>query len=351
MAADFVHLHVHTQYSFLDGAIPMRDLCPRIRALNMDACATTEHGNLFGAIDFYRRAKAEGLKPILGMEAWVADGDRRDRTSRSDHNLVLLARTREGYDNLMYLSSMGYREGFAERPRIDKQLLNERARGLIGLSACLEGEIGAALAANDPDTARAAARTYRQIFEPGWFFLELQENGREDQRRVNAGLRQLAADEGLPMVATNNCHYVMREDAAAHDVLVAIQAGKARNDPSRRRRETDQLYLRSAEEMKSLFRDCPEAIENTTRIRDAVELELELGRPMLPTFVPPDGSDLDSHLVDRAFAGLTQRFTELSYEVDEDAYRARLQAELDIIISMKFPGYFLIVADFINSAK
>jgi len=351
MAADFVHLHVHSQYSFLDGAIHMQELCPRIAKLGMDACAITDHGNLFGAIDFYRRARSADLKPILGLEAWVADGSRHDRDQGKNHHLILLARNAEGWRNLMYLSSMGYREGFYYKPRIDKALLRERARGLIGLSGCLGGEIAGACAAGDADAALAGVRAYRDTFEPGHFFLELQENGRPDQRAANDCLKQIALDEDLPLVATNNCHYVMREDAAAHDVLTAIQFGKARNDPTRLKKSTDQLYIRSAEEMISIFRDCPEAIENTTRIRDMIELDLELGRPVLPTFVPPDGSDLETHLVERAHRGLEERFRELTYDVDRDQYRDRLQAELDIIISMNFPGYFLIVADFINWAK
>lgn len=349
--ADFVHLHLHTQYSFLDGAIPMSALVPRIQQLGMDACAVTEHGNLFGAIDFYRRARAAGVKPILGVEAWVVEGSRHDRQKAKNHHLILLARNRAGYQNLMRLVSMGYREGFYYKPRIDRELLAQHGSGLIGLSGCLGGEIAGSCAAGDLDRAREAIRTYRSFFDEDAFFLELQRNGREDQERANQALMELARDEGLPLVATNNCHYLMRSDADAHDVLTAIQFGKARNDPTRMTKKTDQLYLRSAEEMKTLFRDCPEAVENTVRIRDMVDLELELGKPMLPTFLPPDGSDLETHLRDRAHAGLEQRFRELTYEVDRQAYLARLERELDIIISMKFPGYFLIVADFINWAK
>ncbi|MEM6859208.1 MAG: DNA polymerase III subunit alpha [Myxococcota bacterium] len=349
--SDFVHLHLHTQYSFLDGAIPMAQLCARIDKLGMKACATTEHGNLFGAIDFYRRARSAELKPILGMEAWVTEGDRRERSKGRNHHLILLARNAEGWKNLMYLSSMGYREGFYYKPRIDKTLLAERAAGLIGLSGCLGGEIAGACASGEGDTAREAIRTYARIFDPGQFFLELQANGRTDQDAANECLKQFAEDEDLPLVATNNCHYVMRSDADAHDVLTAIQFGKARNDPTRMSKRTDQLYIRSPEEMKTLFRDCPEAIANTVRIADSIDLELKLGQPMLPTFVPPDGSDLETHLRDRARRGLEQRFKELSYEVDHDQYFGRLDEELDIITSMKFPGYFLIVADFINWAK
>ena len=349
--ADFTHLHLHTQYSFLDGAIHMPDLCPRLAELGMTASAVTEHGNMFGAVDFYRRARAHDLKPILGVEAYVAKGSRFDRTERKNHHLILLAKNNTGYRNLMYLVSMGYREGFYYKPRIDKQLLSERSEGLIGLTACLGGEVANNCLKGNLDVARQATREYKQIFAPGHFFLELQENGLADQKIANDAMKQLARDEGVPLVATNDCHYKMREDAAAHDVLMAIQYGQSRDDPKRKRHNTDAFYIRSPEEMTALFRDCPEAIENTARIRDMVDLELELGKPMLPTFVPPDGSDLESYLIARAEVGLKERFSEFPYTVDQDEYRARLKLELDIIIGMKFPGYFLIVADFINWAK
>ncbi len=349
--ADFTHLHLHTQYSFLDGAIHMPDLCPRIAELGMTSCAVTEHGNLFGAIDFYRRARAHNIKPILGVEAYVAADNRFDRTNRKNHHLVLLAKDREGYQNLMYLVSMGYREGFYYKPRIDKALLKERSKGLIGLTACLGGEVANSCLHGRLDQARQATRDYKAIFDPGHFFLELQENGLEEQKTANGHIKQLSRDEDVPVIATNDCHYKMRHDAAAHDVLMAIQYGRSRNDPKRQRHETDAFYIRSPEEMSALFRDCPEAIANTQRVHEMVNLELELGQPMLPTFVPEDGTDIQDHLIHRSQQGLERRFSELPYAVDQDEYRARLQEELDIIIGMKFPGYFLIVADFINWAK
>lgn len=349
--ADFTHLHLHTQYSFLDGAIHMKDLVPRIAELGMDACAVTEHGNLFGAIDFYRRAKGAGIKPILGCEAWVAEKGRTDRTKGRNTHLVLIAKDREGYQNLMHLVSMGYQEGFYYKPRIDKEILKERSKGIIALSGCLGGEIAGSALRGDLDRAREATLEYKSIFEPEMFFLELQETGLHDQKMANDHLKQLAKDTSVPLIATNNCHYKMRDDAAAHDVLMAIQYGKQRNDPTRFKRKTDALYIRSPEEMRSLFRDVPEAVDNTRRITELVDLELKLGQPMLPTFIPEDGSDLESHLVDRTYQGLEQRFKELTYKVDRDLYKERLKMELDIIIGMKFPGYFLIVADFINWAK
>ena len=329
----------------------MKDLPPRIAELGMDACAVTDHGNMFGAIDFYRRARSEGIKPILGAELWVAERSRHDREKAKAHHLVLLARDTVGYRNLMYLVSMGWREGFYYKPRIDTDLLREHTRGLIGLSGCLGGEIPQHCLHDRMDEAREAARKFAALFEPDTFFVELQENGREEQKTVNDRLKELAATEKLALIATNNCHYKMRDDAAAHDVLMAIQHGRARNDPSRFRRRTDALYLRSAEEMVALFRDCPEAVENTRRVTDMIDLELNLGNPELPSFTPADGSDLQSHLYDRARNGLEERFDELPYSVDRDQYRARLVEELEIVVSMKFPGYFLIVADFINWAK
>ena len=350
--ADFTHLHVHSAYSFLDGAIHMKDLCPRVDALGMKACAVTDHGNMFGAIDFYRRAKATGLKPILGCEVWVAEGSRLDRPKKpKNYHLVLLAENLQGYRNLMYLVSMGYREGFYYKPRIDLELLQSRTEGLIGLSACLGGEVANKILHDNPDEALEAMRRHREMFAPDRFFIELQHNGRPEQDKVNDVLKQMARDEGMPLVATNNCHYMMRDDAAAHDVLTAIQFGKSRNDPTRMRRNTDALYLRSPEEMTALFKDCPEAVDNTQRITEMIDLELNLGKPELPNFQPPTGDDLVSYLTDQVHTGLEERFREMPYEVDRDQYTARLKDELDIIVGMKFPGYFLIVADFINWAK
>ncbi|MBI2377524.1 MAG: DNA polymerase III subunit alpha [Deltaproteobacteria bacterium] len=348
--ASFTHLHVHTQYSFLDGAILMDSLGQTIKDRGMDACAITDHGNLFGAIDFYKRAKEQKIKPILGAELWVTS-DMKDRTSRKNHHLIVLAKDAAGWKNLMYLVSMGYTQGFYYKPRVDKALLRAHSEGLIGLSGCLGGEIPAACVTRDLDTARAAAREYKQIFSPGQFFLELQDNGKEDQAVANGQLRQLSEDEDLPLVATNNCHYRDKEDAAAHEVLLCIQYGKPLGSEKMIRKPSNALYLRTPAEMEAAFSDCPEAIANTQRIKEMITLELSLGKPMLPTFRPADGSDLETHLRQRARDGLDRRFTELAYPFDRDSYRQRLEFELAVIIEMKFPGYFLIVADFINWAK
>ena len=349
--ADFTHLHLHTAYSFLDGAIHLKDLVPRLTELGMDACAVTDHGNLFGAIDFYRRARAAGIKPIIGAELYVADEDATVRSQQTNHHLVVLAKNREGYGNLMRLVSKGYLEGFYRRPRVDKRMLADHSAGLVATTACLGGEVPRACRDGDMDRARAAALELKAMFEPEHLFFELQENDRPEQRAANQGLEQLSEDLAIPLVATNDCHYMMREDAEAHDVLMAIGYQKLRNDPTRYRRGSDAFYLRAPEEMKGLFKGREAAVANTRRITEMIDLDLDLGQPMLPRFDTPDGADLESHLRDRAHAGLEARFGELSYPVDRDVYRARLDEELNIIISMKFPGYFLIVADFINWAK
>jgi DNA polymerase-3 subunit alpha len=350
--ADFVHLHLHTLYSLLDGAIRMKDLMKTVLEKGMSSVAVTDHGNMFGAIDFYRKAKDAGVKPILGMEAYVAGPKgRKDRTERTGQHLVLLAENEEGYRNLRYLSSMAYLEGHYYHPRIDKELLRGRSRGLFGLTACLGGEIPSLLKTGDRDGARRAALEYRDIFEPGHFFLEIQSNGLVEQERVNADLKQLARDLDLPLVATADAHYVKREDAKAHEILMAIAQGKALDDPKRMRHETDQLYIKSPEEMAACFSDVPEAVENTARIAAACNVELKFGKLYLPKFQVPDGFDNDSYLEHLARTGLEKRIKELPYPVDRDAYHARLEMELSVIKKMGFSGYFLIVQDFINWAK
>jgi DNA polymerase-3 subunit alpha len=349
---DFVHLHLHTLYSLLDGAIRMKDLLKTVKEKGMSSVAVTDHGNMFGAVDFYRKAKDAGVKPILGCEAYVAGPKgRKDRTDRTGHHLVLLAENQEGYRNLRYLASMGYLEGHYYHPRIDKELLRERSKGLFGLTACLGGEIPSFLKRGDPDGARKAALEYRQIFEPGHFFLEIQSNGLVEQEKVNAELKQLSRDLDIPLVATSDAHYVQREDAKAHEILMAIAQGKTLDDPKRLHHETDQLYIKSPDEMAGCFADVPEAVENTRRIAEACNVELKFGKLYLPNFQVPDGFDNDSYLVHLARTGLDRRFAELRYPIDRDAYRQRLEMELAVIRKMGFAGYFLIVQDFINWAK
>src|SRR5215471_1902656 len=348
----FAHLHLHTLYSLLDGAIRMKDLIKTVKAKGMPAVAVTDHGNMFGAIDFYKKAKDAGIKPILGMEAYVAGAKgRTDRTEKVANHLILLAKNEEGYANLRILASKAYLDGFYYHPRIDKQILKEHSAGLFGLTACLGGEVTSACYRGDMDAARSAASGYKDIFAPGHFFLEIQSNGLPEQEKANANLKQLARDTDLPLVATADAHYIQREDAAAHELLMAIASGKTLADSKRMRHSTDQLYVTSPEEMLAYFSDVPEAVHNTLRIAEQCTLELQLGKAMLPTFRVPEGHTPDSYMAELATTGLEARFKELPYAVDRELYLHRLGAELAVISKMGFSGYFLIVQDFINWAK
>jgi DNA polymerase-3 subunit alpha len=348
----FTHLHLHTLYSLLDGAIRIKDLVKTVKEKGMSAVAVTDHGNMFGALDVYRRAKEAGLKPILGTETYVAGTKgRSDRTERVSHHLILLAKNETGYANLRYLSSTGYLDGFYYHPRIDKEVLKERSEGLIGLTACLGGEVTSACFRGDMDHARRAALEFKDIFEPGHFFLEVQSNGLPEQERANANLKQLAQDCQLPLVATADSHYIKREDAKAHELLMCIASGKTLADSKRMKQSTDRLYVTSPEEMLAYFSDVPEAVHNTQRITEMVTLELKLGRSMLPSFKVPENHTPDSFMTELANSGLERRFRELPYSVDKDAYFERLHSELSVISAMGFAGYFLIVQDFINWAK
>ena len=348
----FTHLHLHTLYSLLDGAIRMKDLIKTVQAKGMNAVAVTDHGNMFGAIDFYKKAKEAGIKPILGLEAYVAGPKgREDKSEKVANHLILLAKDDEGYANLRYLSSTAYMQGFYYHPRIDKKVLKEHSKGLVGLTACLGGEVTSACFRGDMDHARRAALEYKEIFEPGNFFLEVQSNGMVEQEKANANLKELSKDTDIPLVATADAHYIKQEDAKAHELLMCIASGKTLADSKRMRHSTDKLYVTSPEEMRAYFHDVPEAVDNTMRIAQMCTLELKLGKPMLPTFKVPDGHSPDSYMAELATLGLNERFAELNYPVDRDLYLARLGLELSVISKMGFAGYFLIVADFINWAK
>jgi DNA polymerase III subunit alpha len=348
----FTHLHLHTLYSLLDGAIRMKDLIKTVKEKGMSAVAVTDHGNMFGAIDFYKKAKDAGIKPILGSEVYVAGTKgRADRSEKISNHLVLLAKDAEGYANLRYLSSTGYIDGFYYHPRIDKQVLKEHSKGLIGLTACLGGEVTSACFRGDMDHARRAALEYKEIFEPGHFFLEIQSNGLPEQEKANANLKQLSRDLDIQLAATADAHYIKREDAKAHELLMCIASGKTFADAKRMRHETDKLYVTTPQEMLAFFQDVPEAVHNTMRIADMCSLELKLGKAMLPTFKVPDGHTPDSYMAELSFTGLQERFKELKYPVDRDVYLGRLNLELSVISKMGFAGYFLIVQDFINWAK
>jgi DNA polymerase III subunit alpha len=352
----FTHLHLHTLYSLLDGAIRIKDLLKTVQAKGMKSVAVTDHGNLFGAVDFYKKAKEAGVKPILGMEAYVAgEKGRFDRSERVGRHLILLARNAEGWANLRILSSKAFTEGFYYDPRIDKPLLREHSKGLIGLTACLAGEIPRFIRHGDLDGARNAIREYRSIFEPGCFFLEVQSNGMKEQLDVNAKMAQLSRDEGIPLVATADAHYIRREDAKAHDVLMCIASNKTFSDPKRLKHDTDGLFVMSADEMVSALPGFEDAVERSAEIAESCNVDLPLGKTYLPKYTLPEAMSEDDFIAKLAREGLDRRLREIDekyrYAHDKDAYRARLEMELGIIQKMGFSGYFLIVQDFINWAK
>lgn len=360
MSQDFVHLHVHTQYSLLDGAIRFRDLFQKAVTCGMSAIAITDHGNMFGAVEFYETAKKYGVKPILGCEVYVAPHSRfrKEGTQIADtpHHLILLAMDGQGYKNLIKLVTLSYLEGFYYKPRIDKELLRELNQGLIALSACLHGEIPYLITRGDMDSAVKTAREYSEIFTDR-FYLELQANGLPEQDRVNRGLLEISHILSLPLVATNDCHYLKPEDANAHDVLLCIQTGKSVNHQDRMKFSSDQLYLKSPEEMYSSFKDLPYALESTVKIAEACNLELDLGNYHFPKYSIPEGKDLDEYLYKVALRGLEQRIMQIKEKNEgfskneEEVCQKRLETELDVIRKMGFSSYFLIVSDFINYAK
>ena len=355
--ARFVHLHVHTQYSLLDGAIRLQSLVEQAAAFRMPAVAVTDHGNIFGAIEFYEKASAGGVKPIIGCEMYVAPRDRRDKTHSPGediaYHLILLAKNIQGYRNLCKLLTKAYLEGFYYKPRVDKELLRAHSEGLIALSACLQGEIPRLVLSGRFNDALRVAEEYREIFPDRRFFLELQDNGIAEQKKVNQALIEIARATGIPLVATNDCHYLTREDSRVHDILLCIQTGKTINSPQRMRFETDQFYLKSPEEMIELFRDVPEAIENTVEIAERCNLELELNRTHLPDFPLPEGETVETLLERKAAEGLEKRLKRMGKEGEEKkwVYYERLKKELDVIKKTGFSGYFLIVSDFIEEAK
>jgi DNA polymerase-3 subunit alpha len=359
--ADFVHLHLHSEYSLLDGACRIDELLDRAVELKMPALAITEHGNMFSSVAFHDQARKRGINPILGCEVYVAPGDRRTRSGtpgETANHLVLLAETREGYHNLIKLVSAGYTEGFYYKPRIDKDLLAQHARGLIGLSSCLKGEVATGIRTEQTQKAVHAAATYRDILGVGSFFLEMQYQGIEEQKVVNAGLLPIARDLGLPLVCTNDVHYLQNSDYKPHDILLCIGTGKTVTDADRLRYHGDQFYLKTAEEMTQVFADVPEALANTVRIAERCHVDLSGTVNHLPNFDVPAGFSLDdyfAHVVREGFQLRLPRLRELAarglltHTIDE--YDRRLEYEIEMIEQMKYPGYFLIVWDFIRYAR
>jgi len=350
--ADFVHLHNHTQYSLLDGACKINELLALAKEYRLPALAITDHGNMFGVIEFYKKALNCGIKPIIGSEVYVAPEDRTKKEPvrgmpDTGFHLILLVKNHDGYKNLIQLSTIGYLEGFYHRPRIDKGVLRKHSQGLIGLSSCLKGEVSHLLLKDNYKKAKDIALVYKEIFGEGNFYLELQDHGLEDEKKAKALLFRLSADTGIPLVCTNDCHYLRREDYLAHDALLCIQTGKKMEDAERLRFGSDQLYLKSPEEMKELFGEYPQALENTLKIAEECNLELEFGKTYLPHFPLPEGYDnLNSYLEHLVQKGFEQRYSQKTAELEQ-----RLQDELKVIEQMGFAGYFLVVKDFIDYAK
>jgi len=358
MNAGYVHLHVHTQHSLLDGAIQLPRLLEKCNQYNMDAVAVTDHGAMYGALEFYDKAKKAGIKPIVGCEFYVAPGSRSEKVSGEAgpaFHLILLAMDYQGYKNLMKLSSIAQFEGFYYKPRIDMELLQRYSNDLIALSACLHGEVPWLISHNRFEEARSKALDMKELFGDRYYF-ELQENGIDEQKTVNEGLIQLSKELGIKLLATNDCHYLDKEEAHAHDVLLCIQTGKTINDPKRFKFSSDDFFFKSPEEMKEIFNYCPEAITNTVEVAERCNLEIELGEFHFPNFPLPEGETLDSMFSKSSREGLKQRFAAMRKKSTltprtEKLYRDRLNMEIDVINEMGFPGYFLIVADFINWAK
>lgn len=348
---DFVHLHVHTDFSLLDGASSYSTMISKAKQLGQKSLAITDHGNMFGVLNFYLKCREEGIKPIIGCEFYVAPGDRGERGESQFnvryYHLILLAKNEKGYENLRVLSSRSYTEGMYYKPRIDESLLREYSEGLICLSACLAGQLPVLLRAGKTEEAEEVARRYQKIFGDGNFYIELQDHGIEEQKRVAPLLIALARRLGIPMVVTNDSHYAERKDHIAQDILLCVGTKKTRNDPNRMRFEGSEFYLKTADEMAALFPDYPEMISNTVRIADQCNLTIPQPGPLLPVYDIPSGFESkDVYLRHIVQEGLKSRYDEITEEIQK-----RADFELNVIINMDFVGYFLIVWDFIAWAK
>lgn len=345
----FVHLHVHSEYSLLDGSCRIKDLIAKTKELNMKAIAITDHGVMYGVIDFYKEAVAQGIKPIIGCEIYVAPRSMQDREygiDNENYHLVLLAKDMTGYKNLMKIVTVASIEGFYYKPRVDREFLKEHSEGLIALSACLAGEVPSYILRGEYEKAKEAALFYDSIFGRGNFYLELQDHGILEQQKVNKELIRLSKETGIPLVATNDVHYLEKKDAKAHEVLLCIQTGKTIDDEDRMSFPTDEFYLKSPEEMENLFSCCKEAIENTEKIADMCNVEFEFNKTKLPKYDLPEGVDSCEYLRNLCYEGLYKRYKNPGKEVIE-----RLDYELSVIKQMGYVDYFLIVWDFIKFAK
>jgi DNA polymerase III subunit alpha len=344
--ADFVHLHNHSDYSMLDGASTVSRMVERAAELHMPALALTDHGSMFGAVEFYLAASKAGLKPIVGMEAYVTRGRRQDRSRDSVHHLTLLARDETGFRNLMRLSSLAYLEGFYYKPRVDHELLERHAEGLLALSGCPQGELASAILADDEEEAVRTAQWHRDLFGPENYFLEIMNHGLDIEDRIRARMRALSERVGVPLVATNDNHYLDRDHTEAQEILLCIQTGKTMDDPKRMRALAN-LHFRTPEEMQQAFADFPDAVRNTVAVAERCNLQMTFGRPLLPAFPLPEGeTSPDDYLRRLAWAELPGRVAGVTDEV-----RKRFDYELDVICRMGFASYFLIVRDFITFAR
>nr|WP_315102490.1 DNA polymerase III subunit alpha [uncultured Catonella sp.] len=350
----FTHLHLHTGFSLLDGSSKISELVKRVKELGMDACAITDHGVMYGVIEFYKACKAEGIKPIIGCEVYVAPNSRfekgTEKSAKRYNHLILLAENDIGHKNLMKIVSRGFTEGFYYKPRVDYELLKEYHEGIIASSACLAGIVPTKLREGDYEGARVEALRLRDIFGENNFFLELQDHGLPEQKFANQGLMRISAETGIPLIATNDCHYLYKEDAEAHDVLICIQTQKIVTDDDRMKYEGGQFYVKSPEEMKEIFHYIPEAIENTEKIAERCNVEIEFGKYHLPEYPVPEGYTALSYLNKLCEDGFKARYEGIA-EDEENELRARLKYEIDTISNMGFVDYFLIVWDYINFAK
>ena len=378
---NFTHLHVHTEYSLLDGSSKIKELVARAKELGMDSLAITDHGVMYGVINFYKACRDAGIKPVLGCEVYVAPGSRFDKEAGTGddkyYHLVLLAENNKGYDNLMKIVSAGFTEGFYYKPRVDYDVLERYSEGIIALSACLAGEVQKYLSRGMYEMAVEAAKRYEKIFGKGNFFLELQDHGLPDQKYVNPQLVRMSGELGIELVCTNDSHYIMADDAEAHDILLCIQTGKKVSDENRMRYTGGQYYLKSQEEMAELFPYALQALENTHKIADRCNVDIEFGVTKLPKFQVPEGYTSWTYLNYLCFDGLKKRYPDKTMDVDmekilehaskldvEDRKQVaitpvedhedlcqRLDYELSVIHSMGFVDYFLIVWDYVNFAK
>lgn len=349
----FTHLHVHTEYSLLDGLSRIRELPAYAKGLGMNSLAITDHGAMFGIIDFYKECKKQDIKPIIGCEVYTAARTMNDRDPEKDRmsgHLILLAENQKGYGNLVKIVSAGYVDGFYFKPRVDKNVLREHSEGIICLSGCLAGNVQRMLMRNDYDGARREAMELEQIFGKGNFFLEIQNHFLTEDRPVIAGLERLSQDLNIPLAATNDAHYIRKEDAKAQDVLMCIQTGSKVNDTNRMKFENDEFYLKSEAEMQELFPGHPEYLEITQEIADRCEVEFTFGEYHLPEFIPPESLTNDGYLRKLCYEGLRERYGDAAME-ENNSYRIRLESELNVIETMGYVEYFLIVWDFIHYAK